>query len=130
VENCREVYDSIGAEPCIDYGFFADLACEPSGDDDMYDEGCYAACLETLREDEFLCFDITERCYRGCSIDDNTGCANMYGGAAGGACMTYEEYFIAACDPRGDRGAQNCAASCFEDNGADCEAMDTCLSGC
>ncbi len=124
--SCADLYDTSPANPCMTDDTFAFYACSP--DEDVTDDACFLACVDPLTDGDTLCYEV-EVCIGACSTDDDTGCQNGYNGAPNAACIDYQDYYMAVCDPRGDLSAQACVQDCFE-TAADCAAFETCLSDC
>ncbi len=123
---CSDLYEVSPANQCLSEDTFAFFACSP--EEDMTDGACFLACVEPLEDEVTLCYDV-EACSSDCSTDDASGCQNAYNGAPTASCIAYQDYYIAACDPRGDTSTQACVEDCFE-SAADCDAFDTCWEAC
>ena len=125
-DNCRDMYDNSLVSECMDYRTFEFYACSP--DEEMTDDACFINCIEGLADGEELCYD-AERCTIDCSDDDATGCENAYYGMDNQQCLSYKEFYILACDPRGDKTVQGCIMNCYE-NEDGCDNFWDCAGEC
>jgi hypothetical protein len=122
--DCDKKYQSTGAVECTEKALFRAMAC----DGELMDEDCYRECLEGARPGKYLCYD-HDQCYSKCTEDDGSGCGNAY---IGNDCFTYEEFYLAACDPRRAPEMQQCTRACNPSGGPTptCATLRQCYQNC
>ncbi|MCB9476328.1 MAG: hypothetical protein H6684_11195 [Deltaproteobacteria bacterium] len=125
-DDCEAIYEASLASECMSYSGFEFYGCSP--DEPITDPDCFLECVNDLEDGEALCYD-TEVCVNDCSEDDASGCANGYYGMANEECLSYRDFYLMACDPRGDSSVQACVWGCFE-NEASCDDFEDCLDFC
>ncbi len=128
-QDCQKLYEASPAHWCLSLEEFEFYACSSGGENDPTDDTCFLTCTGLLEEDEALCYQV-ERCQENCSWDtDMSGCEVAYYGGPNTDCISYENYFIAACDPRNDVGVRACVQDCYE-QAANCAEFNSCQGAC
>jgi len=124
--DCEQLYEDSLVNQCMDYSTFEFHGCSP--EEDLTDPECFLDCIAELEDGELLCFN-AEQCSTDCSTDDATGCENAYYGMTNQECLSYQEFFLQACDLRVESSYRACVSNCYE-NEPDCDSFDACVLGC